>query len=493
MSTEEAVMQIDFIVIGASICGLTASIALARAGHKATLCDEDSPFEVTALNSGCRIPPNSSKIYYKWGLEDRLRKCAIKSQGMMFASYESGSVVGHHEWEDEAMEDTGGDFLLIHYTDFRRVLAEYAKEVGVVFRTGKEKGRVVAIQPDPVEPSVTFSDGETLSASLVVGADGYFLGHPITRQMIADATGQEDTVTESGMAVYNTSLRLDTLTDSNVKQMIASIQDSGKMLTWFGGGEYGAIAYPIAPLNAEKRLVVAIYTPYDHEQARRENPETAFNPPPSFLLRRLRGCDPRLRDIVEHAEHITCVPIVDRPMLDEWEYPGGRILCIGEAAHPTPVGSPYSFGLATGDGAALGRLFAHLHSPSQIDEFTEAFVTMRHARVAAVLQAAVGNIFAVSLPPGLAEHHDRALQERAEKGIRSLENGRRRSQTSEEMMQAIEMIFGYDPEDEADEYWVQWGLTKERLQGTSTASDSRFSFFGMMQQQVVVETDVTDA
>ena len=76
------------------------------------------------------------------------------------------------------------------------------------------------------------------------------------------------------------------------------------------------------------------------------------------------------------------------------------------------------------------------------------------------MKASAGNIFAVSLPPGMAEARDRQLAERAEKGIRGLARG----QTSEQMMETIEGVFGYDPEDEADNWWVEWGLTQERAE-----------------------------
>ena len=48
--------------------------------------------------------------------------------------------------------------------------------------------------------------------------------------------------------------------------------------------------------------------------------------------------------------------------------------CAIDDYHDTQLGSPYPFGMATGDGAALGRLFTYLHSDAQIDEFIEAFV-----------------------------------------------------------------------------------------------------------------------
>ena len=85
----------------------------------------------TPLGGGARIPPNATKVFYRWGMEKRLREVAVRSQGILFAQCESshystrsppphvrpddsGSVVGSHQWEEEVLEETGGDFLLIH-------------------------------------------------------------------------------------------------------------------------------------------------------------------------------------------------------------------------------------------------------------------------------------------------------------------------------------------------------------------------------------------
>ena len=116
--------------------------------------------------------------------------------------------------------------------------------------------------------------------------------------------------------------------------------------------------------------------------------------------------------------------------------------------------------MAAGDAAVVGRIFSHLHHRDQIDQFLSAVQDIRQPRVAHVLKAAAGNILAVSLPPGLAERHDQQLREQEERGIENL--SMTSGQTSEEMIEVVENIFAYDPEDAADDWWVQWGLMQER-------------------------------
>lgn len=37
------------------------------------------------MGAGCRIPPNATKLFYRWGMEERLRASSVKSRGVVFA------------------------------------------------------------------------------------------------------------------------------------------------------------------------------------------------------------------------------------------------------------------------------------------------------------------------------------------------------------------------------------------------------------------------
>ncbi|KAI0780295.1 hypothetical protein C8Q74DRAFT_1416832 [Fomes fomentarius] len=474
-------IQVEFVIIGGSICGLSTAIALARVGHKVTLFDITNPFEPTPLDGGCRLPPNSTKMYYRWGLEERLRKCAIKSRGRgTYGTVDSGSVIASQDWEEEMMEEIGGDFLLVHvrcgfsiivfalplsstfahavqYTHLRETLAEFAEELGATIRHGPE-AEVVSVHADPQRPSVTLKSGEIVYADVVVGADGnYWSG--CTRRELMDVLEQEDEHEPTGIAVYNSIIPDHDLDRVEDKVFLEKIRGSGRVFTWFGTSEHGAQIYPIKQLDGEPLLMLCVYTTHKFD-GDEEKEERVYDATVEMLLDELKDADEELRQLASHATRISCMPIYERPALEDWVHPDGRIICIGEAAHPTPVGSTYTFGMSTGDAAVLGRLFTHLHRKEQIDSFLNAVQEIRQSRVENVIRASTSNVFAVSLPPGLAETHDRQMRERAMEGAANL--SRRRGQSSEEMMQVIEMIFGYDPEDEADDWWFQWGVMQER-------------------------------
>ncbi|CDO76682.1 hypothetical protein BN946_scf184677.g2 [Trametes cinnabarina] len=436
-------LPIHFVVVGGAISGLSAAIALSRVGHNVTVLETMDAFHETPLGAGCRIPPNASKLFYRWGMQDRLRKASVRSQGIFFAQYDSGSVVGSHDWQEEVLEETGGDFLLMHYSDLRRILAESAAEHGATLRAGCQ---VISIEPDQERPYVTLATGEVVSGDVVIGADGCHVPPYHTRRIILEALGQEDRETPTGMQLFNVLLPESALNQLDDKELVRQLRQSGKVFTWFGP-EHGALGFPVKePTTGEPLFTLLVYA------ARVDKSITPGSAGREQLLESLNGCDPRLIQLAQHAQAIVCIPMVERPFLEDW------------------AGSIYALGMAAGDGAVLGRLFSHLHRKDQIDAFLNAVHEIRAPRVERVLRAALGNIFAVSLPPGIAEAHDRALRERAEQGIKDLGTtnggGMGTGQTSEAMMAAIERIFAYDPEDEADNWWVQWGLMQERASRT---------------------------
>ncbi|OJT10668.1 3-hydroxybenzoate 6-hydroxylase [Trametes pubescens] len=407
------------------------------------------------MGGGCRIPPNATKLFYRWGMEERLRASSVKSAGVVFARCnDSGHVVGEHEWEEEMLEETGGDFLLIHYSDLRRILAESAVEHGATLRSGCY---VVDIHADPQRPTVTLESGEVLTADVVVGADGSHVGPHCTRRTILKAIGQEDIETQTGMELFNAIIPGSALDELEDQEFADQLRKPGTVFTWFGPG-HGALNFPIKePKTGNLLFTIYIYAPSDDPDIRVRMVDK------ERMLKELEGRDPRLLALVKHARAISLVPMVDRPYLEDWIHPEGHVIALGESAHPIPVGSLYSVGMGAGDGAVIGRLFAHLHRRDQINSFLNAVQEIREPRVERVIRAATGNIFAVSLPPGVAEARDRDLREHAEREIQDLSGaGAMGRQTSQEMMSAIENIFAYDPEDSADDWWVQWGLMQER-------------------------------
>jgi salicylate hydroxylase len=116
------------------------------------------------------------------------------------------------------------------------------------------------------------------------------------------------------------------------------------------------------------------------------------------------------------------------------------------------------------DGAVLAKLFSHLRTRDQIPNFLYAFQDLRQPRCAAVYKKELGDVGFMTLPPcDFKDMRDNALRTKRDAGISVLNAGEGEEETQE--WTEIKDIFGYDAEDEADNWWIEWGLLRERANG----------------------------
>ncbi|KAG5651418.1 hypothetical protein H0H81_008726 [Sphagnurus paluster] len=249
------------------------------------------------------------------------------------------------------------------------------------------------------------------------------------------------------------------------------------MFGWFGNGR---ICLGI-PLGGNEDFAMFVYGPADGQEG---DWETAA--PAEAMRRILEPAESRLRKLGALAAPPVCIPVTDFPELEDWVHESGNMVLIGEAAHPLPPGAIQMCAMAVEDGAVLAKLFSHLRTEDQISSFLYAFEALRQGRCRAVQKKEFGDIFFMSFPPGpMQEGRDAALRAARDAGRNVLESGEDAEETPE--WSEIKEVFGYDAEDEADNWWQEWGILRERAQGRDVmpAGDMQ-SVFG----NVVVERQV---
>ena len=141
--------------------------------------------------------------------------------------------------------------------------------------------------------------------------------------------------------------------------------------------------------------------------------------------------------------------------------------------------------MAVEDGAVLAKLFAHLTEERQIESFLYAFQELRQARTRGVRASEFGNAFFMAMPDCEASRQrDAGLAALGAAGQNVLEGGDGEASGA---WDEIRTIFGYDCEDEADDWWVQWGLLRERALGAEEGAGeggAAFEGFGGFTMQV---------
>lgn len=150
------------------------------------------------------------------------------------------------------------------------------------------------------------------------------------------------------------------------------------------------------------------------------------------------------------------------------------------------------------DGAVLAKLFARLRNRDQIESFLYAFQDLRQQRCRDTVKSEISlmQLFILEdCPEREARDNDMRAKFREGKGALELEDGEEPRGLAGQQWNEIRDIFGYDCEDEADNWWVQWGLLRERARssaernGVQEVQSSGFSWDSISFQ--VNETSVS--
>ncbi|RPD57140.1 FAD/NAD(P)-binding domain-containing protein [Lentinus tigrinus ALCF2SS1-6] len=424
---------ITFLIIGGGIAGLSTALALRRVGHYVLVLERKSR-DVARGHGGVRLPPNLTKILFHWGLKPALMQRALVTHTMLFMRYESGEDLGEHVWDKGMLKETRGIYMLCTHDDLYGLLYEAAVSSGAQIRYD---ANVVSINSE--EREVTLQSGEKINADVLVGADGEF---GLSRSTVI---GQDGFGTPTGLAMYDTIISSEHVT----KHANASTWKDHGIFTAFGSGR-AIVAYPV---HGTDDLAMQFYGPDDNEGQYGDEPSVDM-PEVTVQL-----CD-HFQPLMKLARKAVRVSIRDHSDLDEWISDDGPLVLIGEAAHPFPPGTIQATAMAVEDGAVLARVFSHLSEDRQIDSFLYAFQELRQPRTRSVRAGEFGNIFFMTLEDGEdARQRDDSMRAMAAKGTNVLEGlGGDVSRLWDE----IRTIFGYDCEDEADDWWVQWGMLRER-------------------------------
>ncbi|GLB44757.1 putative FAD binding domain containing protein [Lyophyllum shimeji] len=432
-------LVIDFVIVGGGLAGLGCAIALRRVGHRVQVLEADSGLNMQT-SGGIRMPPNMSKILYHWGLHEQVQQIAFKSQAIDLQLFEKDELLGTHIWDEEMLQETRGEFVMARYCDLRKLLYDTAVALGakILFNS-----HVKTIDPDA--RTVTLASGRVFHADVIVGADGS-LGK--TREIMEAETPQPHQLVMYSSTVPKKAV----LQDKELRPLYDRTHRA--MYAWFGYGR-AVLAFPT---GGDRDLGLYVYGPADGNEGQWEQPA-----PIEGMRRILETAEPRLRKLGALAKPPICVPVTDFPDLEDWVHDSGRMVIIGEAAHPMPPGAIQTIAMAVEDGAVLAKLFSHLRAEDQISNFLYAFEDLRHPRCTAVLKKEFGDIFFMTLPPGeMQEGRDAHFRAKRDAGESVLAGGE--GETVEEWSE-MKDIFGYDAEDEADDWWQEWGVLKEHAIG----------------------------
>ncbi len=362
-------MQEKITIVGGGIGGLSTALCCARTGHAVRLLERHSAF--AEAGAGIQLGPNVVRLVQQWGLMERLRAVAFFPEAMHARNALNGEVVGKRSLGRRAVQRYGAPYATIARADMHSLLLTAAiQTAGVVLRMDSE---VTAITQDAggvhlqvqhlAEASVEMQD-----TKLLVGADGLWSR---VRAQVVRSGGPRQT----GHLAYRAMVPMASLPEKLRSRVVTA---------WMGP-DFHVVHYPVR--GGELLNVVAIV----HGDAPPEMQDWDHSANTAEIQMLLGRSHTQLRDLIYAIPSWRLWPLCDRaPMRSAAEHGSGRVVLVGDAAHPMRPYLAQGACMAMEDAAALAR---HLASPAMatVQQAVAAFAQERWPRNARVQQRSIRN------------------------------------------------------------------------------------------------------
>ncbi|GAA1647929.1 FAD-dependent monooxygenase [Actinoplanes couchii] len=315
-------------VIGSGIGGLTAAIAL-RAGNVPVQVYERAT-TLAEIGAGVSLGANGFRILASLGLGDRIRSVSANLRRIEFHHWRTGEIFCQHPMGDWYEERFGGPFLGIHRADFHHVL------LAAFDGTPQLNHHCTTVEETPDAVRMTFSNGRTIDADVVIGADG-----------VNSAVRDDDTAPVfSRMTCYRGLVPTDRIPGGDTLD-----------LTFFLGPNRHLVAYPVRDGSLINFVAYVPGTEWTQESWHTRSD-------PASAVAAFEGWTPQVTAMLAAAPEVGRWALYDREPLRRWSTP--RVTLLGDAAHPMLPHAGQGTNQALEDAAVLAACFPDFARYEQI-------------------------------------------------------------------------------------------------------------------------------
>jgi salicylate hydroxylase len=332
--TTPTLQDAPVVVAGAGIGGLTAALALARAGRRVAILEKAPVIE--EVGAGLQIAPNAGRILQNLGLTEAADAASLQPQAIVIRSAKNGAELSRLPLEG-AKERWGAPFRLFHRADLQKLLLAAAEaNPAISIRTSARVGDFD--EEDGVVCLRVHGDKgpEDMEAAGLVGADG------VRSSVRAFLLGRKKNAPAySGHTAWRA-----VLPAAAVPAALRAFETN----LWLARRAH-VVHYPLRDGEIVNALVVV---------------EDAVSPPPAepttldgaALLREagLAECASPLRELIEAEGAWRRWPLYGHAALSAWSR--GAVTLLGDAAHPMVPFLAQGAAQAIEDAAALGAACA---------------------------------------------------------------------------------------------------------------------------------------
>ena len=343
------------LIAGGGIGGLAAAFALGRAGWGVQLFERAAEF--SEVGAGIQMGPNVTRVLHGWGLADALARVAAFPSHLQVRNASSGRELGVLPLGDTARQRYGAPYATIHRADILGLLLQAVKQQATagLHLDCELTGFIQNEQRVLVRPR----EGASIEGDLLVGADG--LWSPLRHWLLNDGPPRV-----TGHLAYR----------ALVAQAALPERLRSQQVTVWLGPRLHVVQYPVR--RGEWLNVVAIVQDGGNSKAASDPTNWDQNATAAGLRTSLAGTCTALQDVINAVDGWRLWALCDRnPMAGAHEHGAGRVVLVGDAAHPMRPYLAQGAGMAIEDAAELERVM--LSQPG-VDDVSTALSQFAHAR-----------------------------------------------------------------------------------------------------------------
>ena len=166
----------EVAIIGAGLGGLTAAAAMQARGFKVQVYEQAE--ELGEIGAGITIPPNATRVFKYFGLEQALENISNIPERTIVKHYATGKILLDRPRENY-LDRFGCNYYFTHRADVHALLADLVQDADPeCIHLGH---RLTGIRNDSEEVLMEFENGLQARASLAIGCDGV---HSVVRDQL---------------------------------------------------------------------------------------------------------------------------------------------------------------------------------------------------------------------------------------------------------------------------------------------------------------------
>lgn len=346
-------------VIGAGLGGAAAGALLQKAGYPTQVYEQAPAF--SRLGAGIHLGPNVMKVMRRIGIEGQLSAMGSHPDYWFSRDGMTGEYLSRIPLGKLGEQEYGAAYITVHRGDLHELMVSTLDEENLHFGM-----RLVDVDDTGEKVVMTFADGSTAQADLVIGADG--VNSHIREKLLG-----KEAPTYSGWVAHRAIISAEKLKayDLDFEACVKWWSEDRHMMVYFVTGD-----------EKEYYYVTGV-------------PEPEWNHGTSFvdssreeMYKAFEGYHPTVQALIDCTEKVTKWPLLERNPLPLWH--DNRLVLLGDACHPMKPHMAQGAAMAIEDAAMLVRCLEEVGAENYQNAF-ELYRTNRFERASRVQQVSHDN------------------------------------------------------------------------------------------------------